>query len=138
MANRTAHALVALYFSLSACGASLESPESLRQKVYAVGAEKMTFVMLTCSNVCVSYGEAACSVALDAEAERLEVDISVSMTQESTQIKIGGKYYDDEEKQKMCGIVCGPTIYAHCPLPDLSAGKYQVVAGSFDATIEVR
>ena len=125
------HRLIpAVFLLITACGsATLDSPEFLHRTVYAVGAQQMTFVMATCSDTCSVYEVSECTVELDSDSSRLEVDVSVDVSdREGT----------NRSTLDGCGVTCGPSIYAHCALPTLSPGKYQVIAGSFETSIEIQ
>ena len=122
--------LPVLFLFVAACGSTtLDSPEFLPRTLYANGAQQMTFVMASCSDTCSSYEVSECSVELDKESSELNVDISVTVSdREGT----------NRSTLEGCGVTCGPAVYAHCPLPALSAGKYRVIAGSFETSIEIQ
>ena len=130
MHHWTPRLIPAVFLLVASCGStSLTSPEFLPRTVYGVGAKQMTFVMSTCSDTCSSYAAAECVVELDSETAQLIVDVSVEVTERDGA---------DRDTLKGCGVTCGPSVYAHCELPSLAAGKYQVIAGSFETSIEIR
>jgi hypothetical protein len=132
MHHWTFRLIPAVFLLVAGCGStSLTSPEFLPRTVYAVGAKQMTFVMTTCSDTCSSYAEAECDVELDSETGQLIVDVSMEVTERPKPAK---EYASDP----VCGLTCGPSVYAHCELPSLAAGKYQVIAGSFETSIEIQ
>jgi hypothetical protein len=120
---------VLLLFVINCGGTALDSPEFLPRTTFANGSKQITFIMASCSDTCLSYEDAVCSIELDQESGAINVEVSVAYQER-----------DDADRTSLdgCGVTCGPPVYAHCDLPALPSGSYRLVAGSFESTIVIQ
>lgn len=127
MASHTVRTLMwaGLLTAATACGGNtISTPEDLPLDTFAADEPfTMTFTMQNCSDGCATYEEGECDVSVDEEDRVIEADPSISFERDVA---------DDE-----CDNRCGPAVFAHCDVPALGPGTYEVRANGFETTITV-
>ena len=100
---------------LGACGGGAV-PEAIPRVAYPADEEfRLTLVMHSCPDLCVSYGESTCDVDVDPSTRTISVEVSISSSREDGD----------------CSGICGPVVLAHCTIPSLEPGRYIVEAEGF-------
>lgn len=115
--------LFALVTGLMSCGGqSLTTPESLTIQTYKKDTPfTLTFVMTSCRDACATYETPECSVEVEGNTIRVDVEVSYERNGGGT-----------------CIELCAGEVIAHCDVQALPEGTYTVESGSFSKTIDVR